>query len=170
VVFGFQADRLIVWLDTAAPDEIQRARSGALCRPHADSMVVPRGWTLDDRREATPRLFRTGAQEPTGEIPRPVRHRKRHPEDETGQRPTLFDEAAAIEAIEATEASVASIDTEPAAEPEGAAPEAPPWRPVFDNTDDLGGLLSAESPLLSRAFRGRTPRPARSKPPSGEES
>jgi hypothetical protein len=28
-----------------------------------------------------------------------------------------------------------------------------PWTPAFDEADDLDGLLSARSPLLSRAFR-----------------
>jgi hypothetical protein len=28
------------------------------------------------------------------------------------------------------------------------------WTPNFDTDDDLGGLLSASSPLLARAFRG----------------
>ena len=32
------------------------------------------------------------------------------------------------------------------------------WKPVFDQTDDLDGLLRTESPLLSRAF-GRRNRP-----------
>ena len=27
-------------------------RAGSLCKRHADAMVVPRGWTLDDRRDA----------------------------------------------------------------------------------------------------------------------
>ena len=30
-----------------------------------------------------------------------------------------------------------------------------PWRPVFDDADDLNGLLKTTSPLLSRAFRGQ---------------
>jgi len=32
--------------------------------------------------------------------------------------------------------------------------QARPWSPTFDEKDDLGGLLSAQSPLLARAFRG----------------
>ena len=32
-------------------------------------------------------------------------------------------------------------------------PGAAPWAPSFDEADDLDGLLSARSPLLSRAFR-----------------
>jgi hypothetical protein len=34
------------------------------------------------------------------------------------------------------------------------APE-PAWKPVFDQTDDLGGLLHTRSPLLARAFGKR---------------
>ena len=33
-----------------------------------------------------------------------------------------------------------------------------PWKPVFDQRDDLDGLLTASSPLLSRAF-GKRDRP-----------
>ena len=29
-----------------------------------------------------------------------------------------------------------------------------PWMPEFDQTDDLGGVLDAHTPLLARAFRG----------------
>lgn len=31
--------------------------SGVLCEAHADRLTVPRGWSLDDRRIAEPRLF-----------------------------------------------------------------------------------------------------------------
>ncbi len=30
-----------------------------------------------------------------------------------------------------------------------------PWKPTFDQTDDLDGLLEATSPLLARAFGGQ---------------
>jgi hypothetical protein len=33
-----------------------------------------------------------------------------------------------------------------------------PWRPSFDDANDLDGLLEVSSPLLARAFRG-TDRP-----------
>ena len=35
-----------------------------------------------------------------------------------------------------------------------------PWTPVFDQRDDLGGVLDARSPLLSRAFGARPQLPA----------
>jgi hypothetical protein len=55
VAYGFDAETLIVWLDTFDP--AFGLRSGVLCRRHADAMVVPLGWMLDDRREPVPRLF-----------------------------------------------------------------------------------------------------------------
>lgn len=38
--------------------------------------------------------------------------------------------------------------------PDDEAARALAWKPAFDDGDDLGGLLAARSPLLSRAFRG----------------
>lgn len=49
-----------------------------LCRRHADAMVVPRGWTLDDRREPIPRLFMPRRPEPaaTDDAERSTRRRR----------------------------------------------------------------------------------------------
>lgn len=105
VVYGMSTDGPTVWLESLG--EGDPARSGVLCRRHADAMVVPRGWTLDDRRESVPRLFRTpeaptappSAPSPTsdstplvgtapatsgGEFARP-RRKGRRTSDETGQ-------------------------------------------------------------------------------------
>ena len=60
LAFGFDVDRLLVWLAPVDPDG-DPLRAGALCLRHGDAMVVPKGWTLDDRREPTPRLFRPRA-------------------------------------------------------------------------------------------------------------
>ena len=38
--------------------------------------------------------------------------------------------------------------------PDSDETRAIPWRPIFDDDDDLDGVLKADSPLLSRAFRG----------------
>lgn len=149
--------RLTVWLEPY--DEALAARVGVLCQRHADAMVVPRGWTLDDRREATPRLFRSPTPAPDlAPEAKPKRSRKRHGSDDTGQLELV---AAEVEA---------EVEAEPVPEPApdpapGPAPRAEetnpdgtpfsPWRPRFDQTDDLDGLLSARSPLLSRAFRGK---------------
>ena len=198
-----------------------------LCLRHADAMSVPRGWTLDDRREEVPRLFMPRRPRSATPERRPVRpprpsRAKRAPRPEpveqlvidgTGEieRPTLPPEsAAAAPAAPATPAKPAAsvapkvADPEPVVEvpPEaiavttgaeattvdtgvtievhrdasGAAaddagrpadrgepaatdaPEAPPWRPSFDEGNNLDGLLEVSSPLLARAFRG-TDRP-----------
>jgi len=104
--YGFDADRLLVWLAVRDPDG-DPLTAGALCSRHADAMVVPRGWTLDDRRRPTT---------------------------------TVTDPAA----------GAAATDPD--------ATDAIPWVPEFDHSDDLGGVLAVESPLLARAFRG-TDRP-----------
>ena len=136
MAFGFDVDRLLVWLAPREPDS-DPLRAGALCKRHADAMVVPRGWTLDDRREPGPRLFRPAdADAPSG------RSRSRR------VRP---DADAAAEQLALT---VAEVTGEPLADDDPDATVAIPWMPTFDEADDLGGVLAARSPLLARAFRG----------------
>ena len=141
--FGFDADRLLVWISERQPldDPMQ---SGSLCRRHADAMVVPQGWTLDDRREPGPRLFSPAPPHgsdrrthPTGD-PRPSA-------DGQGAR---RDPQLALDDQVRTVADVAG----PMSDSDRTAPI--PWSPVFDEADDLDGILSADSPLLARAFRG----------------
>src|SRR3954465_7977361 len=61
MTYGFDADHLMVWIDSY--DRVPIDRAGVLCRRHADAMVVPLGWMLDDRRDPVPRLFRSPAQQ-----------------------------------------------------------------------------------------------------------
>ena len=51
------AEDLLFWIVATDADTPSDAK--LLCRRHADAMVVPGGWTLDDRRQPTPRLFQT---------------------------------------------------------------------------------------------------------------
>lgn len=233
IAYGIDAERLRVWLDVLDVDGAGDRRVGVLCRRHADAMVVPLGWMLDDLREAVPRLFKlnatTNPPDSTAEIVRRRRGPSRPPRGEQLELvapalPVVSDEATAdaeiaaqiaglladdtaqlrrtveieieIEAAEraaAAERAQAVVEPEPEPEPvqdlgtesvAGAAdlaprteepeaeqepephpepePEPEPaqatlWSPVFDEGDDLGGLLSASSPLLSRAF-GQTRR------------
>lgn len=39
---------------------VELAGAAILCAAHADRVTVPKGWTLDDRREDSPRLFGVG--------------------------------------------------------------------------------------------------------------
>lgn len=76
MAYGFDAESLVVWLD--AYDAGQGTRSGGLCRRHADAMVVPLGWMLDDRREPVPRLFTAARMHDlTDELVRPRQRRGR---------------------------------------------------------------------------------------------
>ena len=155
LAYGFDVDRLMVWLD--ALRVAQGARSGVLCRRHALSMVVPLGWAIDDRREPVPRLFVApdAPIEPTPALPGANR-RKRQVSDVP-----LVD----VEPVAVTALQLQLDDVVPTAEPDVAASTEPvaiddqpvePWKPSFDQNDDLSGLLKARGRLLSRAFNGST--------------
>jgi hypothetical protein len=149
-----------------------------LCKRHADAMVVPLGWMLDDRRTQVPQLFRTNVAAVAADRPR----RSRPPttaltdvtqlsldavadgDDATNgvaatsavalEAPTLLD----VPGDEASESVTATEKDDTGQAPASIEPSDPdltkalPWRPTFDQSDDLDGLLSAQSPLLRRAF------------------
>ena len=152
VAYGMRAEDLVFWL--AAIVNSNEISGGVLCRRHADSMVVPRGWTLDDLRDPELHLFRPPAeQQRTG---RSRRRRTTSSERDAVQlRLGVATDGSADQAID-PDAPVADGD-EATPDDEVAATTAEPgepWMPSFDANDDLDGLLSARSPLLSRAFRG----------------
>lgn len=140
VTYGIDPYELVVCIE-AFDDE--RARfAGVLCRGHADSMVVPQGWTLDDRREMAPRLF--SSRESAVVRPRRRLRRRKLTDDDTGQlRLSMTDHDLIAEDV----ADVIELDKSRVRPPAMA-----PWQPVFDQSDDLDGLLRARGPLLSRAF------------------
>jgi hypothetical protein len=115
---------LVFWID-ALPDPVDDA-AAVLCRRHADAMVVPRGWTLDDLRDPDLHLFRPPLLAPTAR--QRVTRQRREP-------------AGGGEQLR--------LGVQPGPLTDGAAP----WAPSFDEADDLDGLLAARGPLLSRAFR-----------------
>ncbi len=88
VSYGIDNATLTVWVDNRAI--LEREHAGRLCRRHADALVVPRGWTLDDRRQAIPQLFRTSDTEQKASTPRtstPRKPAKSRPDD----GPSLFE-------------------------------------------------------------------------------
>jgi hypothetical protein len=143
VTYGFDTADLKVWLSHFEADEKARPYgTGILCRRHADALVVPRGWHVDDRREAVPRLFIAAVpeQQPTASKPAAVaggnvrRIREKHePAAE------LFD-AAAPDLVEP--------------EPVLDETQAMPWSPKL--IEDVGDESSDDEPvrggLLARAF------------------
>ncbi len=138
---------LLFWVDTFHPAD--RHDTGVLCRRHADAMVVPRGWTLDDRREAQPRLFRSSV-DASGAIARPKRRSRTVSANAANQLVEQLELAAA----EPDVAAPVDSAVDGAQGTDGADDPSTPWMPEFDNDDDLDGLLHVESPLLARAFRG----------------
>ena len=152
---------LVFWLDVLRDDSDDT--TAVLCRRHADSMVVPRNWTLDDLRDPDLHLFR-----PPERAEAPARTRRPRARASDGEQLALgvddgdasggdggegearSDAAAAPPAAKAAGGDdVGQADDQPA----------DAWTPTFDDGDDLDGLLAARSPLLARAFRG-TDRPS----------
>lgn len=174
VAYGFDPARLLVWLSPLDPDA-DRMRSGVLCVRHADAMVVPRGWTLDDARDLIPRLF----------VPAATARRRA---TRTANLRRLVEVDVEVEVVEqlefgASDVPATTIDPSttivagagPAPGPDAPLPvertvaavtgvsstEDPdatvaiPWLPdLGDEDDDLDGVLQADTPLLARAFRG----------------
>lgn len=138
MTYGFDAEHLMVWID--AYERVVTDRAGVLCRRHADAMVVPLGWMLDDRRDPMPRLFRAPA-EPTAVVPRQRRPSVHRHRDDTEQLELV--------AADLIDDDIDDIDAS------GEPAEVLPWKPRFDQTDDLDGLLEARGPLLARAFGGQ---------------
>lgn len=138
VAYGMRPEDLVFWLD--ALSEVDRTDTSVLCRRHADSMVVPRGWTLDDLREPHLHLFRPPAPSPRS---RPARSKRPATERTVGEQ-LHFDDDVTDRATDLVDV----VDDGPA-----AVARSLPWTPSFDEADDLDGLLSADGPLLSRAFR-----------------
>jgi hypothetical protein len=164
VLYGVDMAGPLMWLD-ALDGEVDYGR-GSLCRRHADAMVVPRGWSLDDRREPVPRLFRSPAT--AAPPPRAPRRRRRPaaaaaalpieaPPDEPLHDEPLPDDRHAPRVVDplpqtiAADAAAAAAIAADATVP-GGVPR--PWQPVFDESDELAAMLRTSSPLLQRAFHG----------------
>jgi|GEM_PF-339888 len=231
VSYGMRIEDLVFWLDAFRESN---SENGVLCGRHGDSMVVPRGWTLDDLRDPELHLFRPPPR-PDGPASRRRRRTSvhvsateqlslggmldaRHGDTDDGDRAEpAADETAHEHVVDPTIVAVdetddhaqdpagAPHDTEPSdTEPSDTEPcetepsetqpceigtdagpmvdvehddhdladlsasgsvddeaveprhddDAVAWKPAFDNSDDLNGLLAARSPLLARAFRG----------------
>jgi len=155
VAYGMRAEDLVFWLDVLPDDD--SGIGGVLCRRHADSMVVPRGWTLDDLRDPELHLFRP--PNPTARV-RTHRPPSVRSVDATGEQLRLTEDVLGALPDASTDlvASVPVDDLDEIADlddiddPEDID-DPGPWTPSFDEADDLDGLLLAQSPLLSRAFR-----------------
>jgi len=153
VAYGMIPEDLLFWITPIT--EAPVADAGLLCRRHADAMVVPRGWTLDDRREPIPRLFNTRSLS-SARTPAAKPKRRRSPgTDEARPEQMQIDGTGEMTRPDLPETEL-SPPVDESGDPIDDIPE--PWQPEFDEADDLDGLLQVKSPLLARAFRG-TDRP-----------
>ena len=55
VAYGIDRIACVVWLENFDADEVRHLN--VMCADHAARLTLPRGWTFDDRRERSPRLF-----------------------------------------------------------------------------------------------------------------
>ena len=126
---------LMMTLENYVP--VDGMQVNGLCRRHADALVVPRGWRIEDKRENVPRLFPVT---PPTEKPKAKSVEAKKSDSKKSRaklpRPSIFDE----------------LKNEKKAEVELEETKAIPWSPQFDQTDDLGGVLRPKGRLLSRAF------------------
>jgi len=133
--YFLDSSELLMTLENYVP--IDGMQVNGLCRRHADALVVPRGWRIEDKRENVPRLFpvtapseKPKAKDAASKKTAPKKNRAKLP------RPSIFDE----------------LKNEKKVEVELEETKAIPWSPQFDHTDDLGGVLRPKGRLLSRAF------------------
>lgn len=177
---------MTLWIESWNPDqprEIPKDARGALCARHGESLSPPAGWSIDDRRESVPRLFKPKliAVPDKPAVAKPRRERSK-----AMPRPRLFDspdattgESEAEVVVEPTATAVTVVESKPSfveelpPEPvvaevvadavddviddviEEGADDSKSWVPFFDPDDDLGGMLDATGPMLRDAFRSR---------------
>lgn len=163
VSYGIDNEKLMVWIDSAPA--LDPARAGSLCRRHADALSVPKGWSIDDRRQPVPMLFPArDITPPDGLANTDGRTRKSSPRakvssasgsdvDRATKDASLFD----AEVVSADE--VPGEDVAQDVEPELEETRAIPWTPrlvATDSNDDTASIPKGR--LLGRAFGERQAR------------
>ena len=168
LVYRMVPERLVFWM--APIDDGVETDGGVLCQRHADRLVLPRGWTLDDRRDPTLRLFRPSPEADRADAaPRRRRRTRLEPVAEQLAIGVDAEESSAVVASpnRTGEESVASLseseespDDVASAEhlPEEQLPQAhpaaetgrPSWAPARGVPEPLEGEV--RSSLLARAF------------------
>ena len=120
-------------------------------------MSVPKGWSIDDRREDPPRLFKTPK---SGVAPAKASAKKSVTESKQKKkpvvRPMLFQtdkqDVEKVEEVQAVQEAKTTVSKPVVRDADLEETKAMPWTPQFDRTDDLGGVLRPKGKLLSRAF------------------
>ena len=172
IIYEVDLRRLVVTIDF--PDLNDASPVNLLCRRHADSLTVPKGWTIINNREEVQRLFSAPVtQEALKNNSRKVVRRQKVSEfNEDEKDPAvisnLFDliiddhvfvtaDHATVDAspsltTDITVDMTADITAELAQLMDTQETQALPWTPRFDRSGDLDGKLRARGRLLGRAF------------------
>lgn len=147
VAYGMVPEELTFWLDHPDPN----APMGSLCSRHADSMTVPRGWTLDDRRQPDLLLFRVRtatAETPTAATGTPAskstRRRSSAAAPSSAPAPTPAEAAPAV-------ASTAAAGDLPSPSPASPSPasRAPASSPSSPASPASSGRRSRSKPSVA---------------------
>ena len=166
VVYEVDLRRLLVTVDF--PDLTDATPANLLCRRHADSLTVPKGWTIINNREEVQRLFSAPiTQEVSKSDFRKVARRQKVSDLNDGERDSaianLFDlviddhlfvtaDSVTVDAIVTTDNAKVDITAELAQLMDTQETQGLPWTPQFDRSGDLDGKLRARGRLLGRAF------------------
>lgn len=176
VIYEVDLRRLLVTIDF--PDLTDATPVNLLCRRHADSLTVPKGWTIINNREEVQRLFSAPVtQEATkNDSHRGVKRHKfsegNHDDQDAAVVVNLFDLVIDEYSVETTDRESADFDVDVRADVvadvvadvsaditdelaqlmDTQQTHALPWTPQFDRSSDLDGVLRARGRLLGRAF------------------
>ena len=164
IIYEVDLRRLVVTIDF--PDLNDASPVNLLCRRHADSLTVPKGWTIINNREEVQRLFSAPVtQEALKNNSRKVVRRQKVSEfNEDEKDPAvisnLFDlviddhlfVTADHATVDASPSLTADITAELAQLMDTQETQALPWTPRFDRSGDLDGKLRARGRVLGRAF------------------
>ena len=164
VIYEVDLRRLVVTIDF--PDLNDASLVNLLCRRHADSLTVPKGWTIINNREEVQRLFSAPiTQEVSKSDFRKVARRqsvsdfnddKMNPVVVENLFDLVIDDHLFATADHATVDAGVNITTDITAElaelMDTQETQGLPWTPRFDRSGDLDGKLRARGRLLGRAF------------------
>ena len=184
MAFGIDRIACVVWLETF--DDDKQHHVNRLCDEHASRLTLPRGWTFDDRREKSPRLFvaarpPASSAKPSTSNVKPLAKPLRKAEHTAPKKivplprrtsrdvsapvkrasgPGLFDPTLPMNSP-VLKAPVLNAPVDDTADVTVDVPvEAPvsdaQYAPKFDRTSDVGGALNARGRLLARAFSSQT--------------
>ena len=155
IIFEVDLQRLLVTIDF--PDLTDLTPINLLCRRHADSLTVPKGWTIINNREEVQRLFSAPVtQQLTKNSSQKVIKRQKVSDFNESEKDAtvianLFD-LVIDDQLFVTADHAADITSELAQLMDAHETEAMPWTPQFDRSGDLNGKLRARGRLLGRAF------------------